>query len=138
VTEAAPPGQQAARDPLGRLGLALVAWPPLAIAIASAVGSVTGCAEFSATCTGAAPMLPWLGQVLLLGVLLLVPPLSRVLAMGTLAVIIALVPITAVLVAIGGGFDPRGGPVLANLLVVAWLVGVVYGIVSRTRPRALS
>jgi hypothetical protein len=83
-------------------------------------------------------MLPWLGQVLLLGLLLLVPPLSRTLAMGTLAVIIALVPITAVLVAFGGGFDPRGGPVLATLLAVAWLVGVVYGIVSRTRPRALS
>lgn len=131
-------GPSAARDPLGRLGLALVAWPPLAIAIASVVGSLTGCAEFSATCTGAAPMLPWLGQVLLLGVLLLAPPLSRALAMGTLAVIIALVPITAVLVAIGGGFDPRGGPVLADLLVVAWLVGVVFGIVSRTRPSALS
>jgi hypothetical protein len=133
-----PRGQSAARDPLGRLGLALVAWPPLAIAIASVVGSLTGCAGFSATCSGAAPMLPWLGQVLLLGVLLLAPPLSRALAMGTLAVIIALVPITAVLVAFGGGFDPRAGPVLANLLVVAWLVGVVFGIVSRTRPSALS
>jgi hypothetical protein len=138
VTEAGPLGRTVARDPLGRLGLALVAWPPLAIAIASVVGSLTGCAEFSATCSGAAPMLPWLGQVLLLGVLLLAPPLSRALAMGTLAVIIALVPITAVLVAFGGGFDPLGGPVLADLLVVAWLVGVVYGIVSRTRPSALS
>ena len=136
--EAARRGPSAARDPLGRLGLALVAWPPLAIAIATIVGSLTGCAEFSATCTGAAPMLPWLGQVLLLGVLLLAPPLSRALAMGTLGVLIALVPITAVLVAFGGGFDPRGGPVLADLLAAAWLVGVVFGIVSRTRPRALS
>src|SRR6185369_8584642 len=104
-------GKSTARDPLGRLGLALVAWPPLAIAIASVVGSLTGCAEFSATCTGAAPMLPWLGQVLLLGLLLLVPPMSRALSMGTLGVVIALIPITGILVAFGGGFDPRGGPV---------------------------
>ncbi|MEZ0240735.1 MAG: hypothetical protein ACAH65_08060, partial [Chloroflexota bacterium] len=98
----------------------------------------TGCAEFSATCAGAAPLLPWLGQVLLLGVLLLVPPLSRLLAMGTLAVLIALVPITGLLVAFGAGFDPRGGPVLAALLMAAWLVGVAYGIASRARPGALS
>jgi hypothetical protein len=130
--------QGAARVHLGRLGLALVAWPPLAIAIASLVGSLTGCAEFSASCTGAAPLLPWLGQVLLLGVLLLVPPLSRLLAMGTLAVLIALVPITSLLVAVGANFDPRGGPVLAILLVAAWLVGVAYGIASRARPGALS
>lgn len=113
-----------ADDPIRRLGLALVAWPPIGLAAAAAIGEATGCASYSAACSGSEPMLPWLAQAAILGLLLLLPPVARLLAGGAIAVLIALVPITAVLVAVGGGGAPQGGVVLAILLAVAWLVGV--------------
>jgi hypothetical protein len=118
------PRGRSSLEPLGRLMAALVAWPPLAIASATAIGDLTGCAGYAAACTGAAPLLPWLAQAAILGALLAAPPLARILAGGTLAVLVALVPITGVLVAMGAAYDPGGGPALAILLVLAWLAGV--------------
>jgi hypothetical protein len=128
-----------ADDPVRRLGLALVAWPPLGLAAAAAIGEVTGCARFAAECGGSEPMLPWLAQALILGLLLLLPPVARLLAGGSIAVLIALVPVKAFLVAIGGsGAEAaQAGLALAVFLGVAWLMGVVWA--ARTlwfRPRS--
>jgi len=123
-------------DPVRRLGLALIAWPPIGLAAAALIGDATGCTTFGAQCTGVAPMLPWLAQAVLLGLLLLLPPLSRLLAAGTAAVLACLVPVTAVLIALGGAATPQAGATLIALLGAAWIAGVAWSVTRRLRVLA--
>ena len=122
-----------ADDPTRRLGLALVAWPPIGLAAAAVIGDVTGCSQFAAECTGAEPLLPWLAQAAILGLLLLLPPVTRLLAGGAVAVLLALVPITAFLVAVGGTGAPQAAGTLAVLLGVAWLLGIGWSAATLRR-----
>jgi hypothetical protein len=69
-------------------------------------------------------MLPWLAQAAILGLLLLLPPLARLLAGGAVAVVLALVPITSFLLVIGAAGEPQAGFALGTLLGLAWLAGV--------------
>jgi hypothetical protein len=115
-----------ADDPIRRLGLVLVAWPPVGLAAAAVIGDLTGCTSFSAACGGSEPLLPWLAQAVILGLLLLLPPVARLLAGGAFGVLIALVPITAFLLAVGGTGAPQAAPVMAALLAVAWLAGITW------------
>lgn len=131
------PGTQAGRwlggpadDPIRRLGLALVAWPPIGLAAAAVIGDVTGCSLYAAECTGSEPLLPWLAQAAILGLLLLLPPVTRLLAAGAVAVLLALVPITAFLVAVGGTGASQAAATLAVLLGVAWLLGIGWAAVT--------
>jgi curved DNA-binding protein CbpA len=123
-------------DPIRRLGLALVAWPPVGLAAAAAIGDITGCTAYSAECGGSDTLLPWLAQAAILGLLLLLPPLARLFVGGTIAVLVALVPITALLIVIGAGGAPQAGFVLALLLAGAWLVGVAWARRGVTRSTA--
>jgi len=113
-------------DPIRRLGLALVAWPPIGLAAAAAIGDITGCTTFSAECAGSDTLLPWLAQAAILGLLLLLPPLARLFVGGTIGVIVALVPVTAVLVVVGGGGAPESAFALGALLAAAWIGGVAW------------
>ncbi|HUG29743.1 MAG TPA: J domain-containing protein [Candidatus Limnocylindria bacterium] len=124
-----------ADDPTRRLGLALVAWPPIGLAAAAVIGDVTGCSLYAAECTGSEPLLPWLAQAAILGLLLLLPPVARLLAGGAVAVLLALVPITAFLVAVGGTGAPQAVATLAVLLGVAWLLGIGWS-AATLRQRA--
>jgi len=126
-------------DPIRRLGLALVAWPPLGLAAAAAVGEITGCSIYSASCGGTEPLLPWLAQAGILGLLLLLPPIARLFAGGTMAVLIALVPVTGFLVVLGAAGAPQAGFALAFLLALVWLLGVGSTVViaRRRRPAGL-
>jgi DnaJ domain len=123
-------------DPIRRLGLALVAWPPIGLAAAAAIAEMTGCAAYSAECGGSDPLLPWLAQAAILGLLLLLPPLARLFVGGTIAVLLALVPITAFLLVIGAGGAPQAGFALATLLALAWLGGVGWTALGGRRRRA--
>jgi hypothetical protein len=126
----------ASDDPIRRLGIALVAWPPIGLAAAALIGDVTGCASFSAACGGTEPLLPWLAQAGILGLLLLLPPIARLLAGGAIGVLVALVPLTAFLVAVGGSGAPQAGFALSFLLGLAWLAGVGWA-VAQTRRRGM-
>jgi hypothetical protein len=126
-----------ADDPVRRLGLALVAWPPIGLAAAAAIGDITGCAAYSAACGGSEPLLPWLAQAAILGALLLLPPIARLLAGGAFGVLIALVPITAFLLAVGGTGAPQAAPVMAALLAAAWLAGIAWAARTLRRRDAL-
>ena len=46
-----------------RIGLALVGWPPIGVAIATIAGEVTGCGRFAATCVEVFGVGTWLAQV---------------------------------------------------------------------------
>jgi hypothetical protein len=118
-------------DPIRRLGLALVAWPPIGLAAAAAISEVTGCGSYSAACGGSDVLLPWLAQAAILGLLLLLPPLARLFVGGTIAVIMALVPVTAFLVVVGAGGAPQAAFALGLLLALAWLAGVAWTAVGR-------
>jgi hypothetical protein len=126
----------ASDDPVRRLGVALVAWPPIGLAAAALIGDVTGCAVYSAECGGAEPLLPWLAQAAILGLLLLLPPIARLLAGGAIGVLVAIVPLTALLVAVGGAGAPQAGFALSFLLGIAWLAGVAWAL-AQTRRRGL-
>jgi len=113
-------------DPIRRLGLALVAWPPIGLAAAAAIGDLTGCTSYSADCGGSDSLLPWLAQAAILGLLLLLPPLARLFVGGTIAVLIALVPVTAFLLVVGAGGTPESAFALGSLLAAAWIAGVAW------------
>ena len=123
-----------ADDPIRRLGLALVAWPPIGLAAAATIGDLTGCTTYSADCAGSDTLLPWLAQAAILGLLLLLPPLARLFVGGTIGVLLALVPVTAVLLVVGGGGAPQPAFVLSILLAVAWLIGVAWAARGGSRP----
>jgi hypothetical protein len=126
------------RDPVRRFGYALVAWAPLGLASAAVIGQATGCATYSAGCTGAVPLLPWLAQAFILGLLLLVPRLARILAVGAAGVVVAMVPLTGLMLAFGGSGDPQAPAILQTLVTIAWVIGVVVGVVGMTRARRLA
>jgi hypothetical protein len=124
-----------ADDPLRRLGPALIAWPPLGLAAAVAIDEVTGCAAYAASCGPAEPMLPWLAQAVILGFMLLLPPVTRLLVGGSIGVLLALVPVTAFLVAVGGAGAPQAAGVMAVLLAAAWVAGVGWSAAATARRR---
>jgi curved DNA-binding protein CbpA len=123
-------------DPVRRLGFVLLAWAPLGVAAAAIIGQMTGCASYSASCGATEPLLPWLAQAIILGVLLLVPALSRILATGTIALVLALVPIAGVFVGFGGAGQTEGSVLLVVLLTAAWVAGVAVAVRSAWRSRA--
>jgi len=125
-------------DPVRRFGYALVAWAPVGLAAAALIGDATGCATYGAACTGVAPMMPWLAQAAILGLLLLLPRVARILATGTAAVLLALVPLTGLLLAFGGSGEPTAPAVLQILLAIVWIGGVGLGLYAASRVRHIA
>jgi hypothetical protein len=130
-----------ADDPIRRLGFALVAWPPIGLATAALIAAATGCSSASGACGGVEPLLPLLAQAGILGALLLLAPVTRILAGGAFAMLVAFVPLTLLLVVIGGTSALQAGVAPTILLVIAWLVGVGWAAIRagggrRTSTRA--
>lgn len=115
-------------DPLRRVGLVLLAWAPVGIASTAVIGQVTGCASYSAACDGTDPFLPWVAQAIIVGLLLIAPPLARAFAAGSLGLIVGLVPATGLVIALGGGGSSAAPPVLAAVLAIAWILGTAWGV----------
>lgn len=121
-----------------RLLRAVVAWPPLGIAAAAVIGEATGCAAFEATCTAPADLYPWFAQVAIFFVLLALPAVARILAGGTVAVVLLAFPVAAALSASGATYDRTYGPAaLIAVLAVVWVVGVAAVLLRRAVTRAL-
>jgi curved DNA-binding protein CbpA len=120
----------------GRVALALLAWPPIGLALATAAGELTGCSRFAAGCVELFGVGTWLGQLVILAVLLALPALAAVAAVGTLAVLAASVPAAVFLSATGGSREPEAAAaILAVVLGIAWLVGAAFAVVRRVRLR---
>jgi hypothetical protein len=118
----------------GRVALALVGWPPIGLALALAIGEVSGCGRFAATCVETFSIGGWLGQLAVIAVLLLVPALAGIAAAGSIAVLAASVPAAVVLSAAGGSRRPdAAGGLLLVLLAVAWLAGAGFAVARRSR-----
>ncbi|HEU4920100.1 MAG TPA: DnaJ domain-containing protein [Candidatus Limnocylindrales bacterium] len=120
----------------GRVALALLAWPPIGLAVATAAGEMTGCSRFAAGCVELFGVGTWLGQLVILSVLLALPALAAVAAVGTLAALAASVPTAVFLSATGGSRQPdAAAAILAAVLGIAWLVGAALAVVRRVRLR---
>jgi len=123
-----PPG------PRARIALALLGWPPIGAGLALAIGEVSGCGRFSAACVETFALGPWIAQVAVLALLVAVPVLAGIAAVGSLSLLAAAVPAAVLLSAAGGSRDPAtASGALAVVLAVAWTVGVVFATVRRAR-----
>ncbi len=115
-----------------RLVQAVVAWLPIAFGLGWLAGEQTGCGRAAASCDGVDPLLGPVLALLALGVLLLVPRLAAIAAAGAIAAIVVAIPAAAVLSTGGDASPPDGRSIaLGVILVAAWVVGLVLGIVRR-------
>lgn len=115
-----------------RVGLALVGWPPIGVAIATIAGEVTGCGRFAATCVEPFGVGTWLAQLGVIVVLLVLPSLAALSAVGTLAALAASIPTAVVLSASGGSREPAASAaILGAILAVAYAAGVAFAVVRR-------
>jgi hypothetical protein len=115
-----------------RIGLALVGWPPIGVAIATIAGEVTGCGRFAATCVEMFGVGTWLAQVAVFLILLALPSLAAVSAVGTLAALAASIPTAVILSASGGSREPAASAsILGGVLAVAYMLGFGFALVRR-------
>jgi Meckel syndrome type 1 protein len=129
-----------ASTPTGRLVMALLGWPPIAVAIAAAIGEETGCGRFAASCGELSSPGTWIVEAAILLLLLALPAVARWSAHGTIATVVVGAPAALVLSAGGGSRQPEASSAaLAVLLAVAYAVGVSYAlVVPRLRARTIS
>jgi Meckel syndrome type 1 protein len=120
----------------GRVAVALVGWPPIGIALSTIAGEVTGCSRFAAGCVDLFGVGTWLAQFAIIAILLALPMVATVSAVGTLAALAASVPTAVFLSATGGSREPvASAAALGFVLAVAYVVGVVFGIARRRGHR---
>jgi len=118
----------------GRIGLALVGWPAIGFAISAIGGEVTGCGRFAAGCVEPFGIGTWIAQLAIITILIALPRLAFVSAVGTLAALAASVPTAVALSATGGSREPAAsGAILAGVLAIAYLAGAALAIVRRGR-----
>jgi curved DNA-binding protein CbpA len=121
--------------PAGRLGLALLGWPPLGVAAATAVGESTGCGRFAASCAEVFSPGTWIVQIAIVLLLLALPRLAGWSAVGTLVALAAAIPTAIALSAGGGSRQPEASAgVLMAVLGLAYVAGVVWAIAHRWWP----
>ena len=120
-----------------RIAVALLGWPPIGLTLAWLLGEASGCSRFAAVCTGPTEALTlgtWLGQIVIVSLLLLVPRLAAIASVGTLGALVAAIPGTILLSASGGARQPEvSAIVLAAFLVLGWIGGVAFAIAGRSR-----
>jgi hypothetical protein len=118
--------------PGGRVGLALVGWPAIGLALTTIAGEVTGCGRFAAGCVDLFGVGTWIAQLVIITILLALPTLAWLSAVGTITALAASVPTAVVLSATGGSREPAASAAaLGFVLAVAYVAGIVATIVRR-------
>jgi curved DNA-binding protein CbpA len=131
---AANPGLPRLRAPttsVGRLAIALLGWPPLGLAAATAIGESSGCGRFAASCGELSSPGTWIVQAAILILLLALPRVAAWSAHGALAALVVGAPAAVVLSAGGGARQPEtSASVLTLVVVAAYIFGVVYALAA--------
>jgi hypothetical protein len=118
----------------GRLGRAFLGWLPIAFGVSWLVGEITGCGRFAATCTGLADPIVLALQVGALLLLLALPVVASIAAMGAITLLVAAVAAAFALSATGEAADSESRRVaLGAVLLVSWLAGVGVAVARRAR-----
>ncbi len=105
----------------GRIGLGVLGWVPLGVAVAAASDAVD-------------PLRAgiWIVHLLLFSVLVGVPRLGAIAALGSASFLLVGLVATPILLVVGGTRTPEGtAGALAVALGLAWLGGVVFGLSGR-------
>ena len=119
---------------VGRIARAIVGWAPIALGIGWVGGEISGCGRFAAGCDDTVVMGAWLAQIAVLVTLLVVGRLARIASVATLTTLAAAIPAALLLSATGSPDDTAAGRfALSGLLVIAWVVGLVFGAVRELR-----
>ena len=128
------PGLPRLRAPttsVGRLAIALLGWPPLGLAAATAIGESSGCGRFAASCGELSSPGTWIVQAAILVLLLALPRVAAWSAHGALAALVVGAPAAVVLSAGGGARQPEtSASVLTIVVVGAYVLGVVYALAA--------
>nr|MBA2299912.1 hypothetical protein [Chloroflexota bacterium] len=120
----------------GRVVRGLVGWAPIALGIGWLGGEISGCGRFAAGCDDTVATTAWIAQIAILVLLLAVGRLARIASVATLTTLTAAVPAALLLSATGSPDDAAAGRLaLSGLLVIAWVVGFVFGVVREVRGR---
>ena len=116
-----------------RVLAALIAWPPIGYIASLAAGEATGCIRYAASCTPEIATATWLVQPVVILLLLLVPVVARLAAVGSIGLLIAAVPAAAALSASGGNRGPSNSAValFLGILVMSYVVAVIGGASGR-------
>ena len=118
-----------------RLAIALIAWPPVGYGVGTLLATVTGCAQFSASCPEPLPLLSLAVQPLVVAALFALPPAAAVGAFATIVSFAVAVPVATVL-SVGPGSSGKVGAILLGVAVTAaYFVAMVAGAIAIWRPR---
>ncbi|HEV8544667.1 MAG TPA: DnaJ domain-containing protein [Candidatus Limnocylindrales bacterium] len=116
----------------GRVGLALVGWPAIGLALTTIAGEITGCGRFAAGCVDLFGVGTWIAQLVIITILLALPTVAWLSAVGTITALAASVPTAVVLSATGGSREPAASAAaLGFVLTVAYISGIIVAIVRR-------
>ena len=117
-----------------RVARAVIGWLPIAFGIGWAIGEITGCGRFAASCDGATGPFVLLLQGLLLAILILVPPLASIAAVAAMSLLGVAVVASLVLSATGEAASSAARQLtLGSLLIVGWLTGFAIALARRVR-----
>ena len=117
-----------------RAAMALLGWPPLGFAFAAFISEASGCGRFAASCVDTFDFGTWVGQLAIIGLLLALPRLASISAVGTLVMLAAAGPAAVFLSVTGGAREQEAAAaLLAVLLVMAYLAGVVIAVARAAR-----
>lgn len=118
----------------GRFVRALIGWLPIALGLGWAVGELTGCGRFAATCNGAGEPVLLVLQVAVFALLLMLPVAASVAASAAVVLFVAAVIGSLILSATGGAadFDSRQAA-LGLVLAIGWLIGLAFAFGRRVR-----
>jgi hypothetical protein len=123
---------------MARVGLALLGWPAIGLAVTTASGEITGCGRFAASCVDPFGVGTWLAQLVIIAILLILPSVAALSAVGSLAALAAAVPTAVILSASGGSHEPAASAtILGVVLVLAYTAGVLVALVRRRRSAPL-
>jgi curved DNA-binding protein CbpA len=125
-------GRRAAAMLPGRIGWAVLGWIPLGVGLAALSDTLPACSGVATICSDPLTGGIWLVDLLLLGLLIAIPRLSWVAAVGSLAFFGAGLLATPVLLVLGGARTTAGTAVaLTVVLIVAWLGGAILAAIGR-------
>ena len=117
-----------------RAAIALLGWPPLGFAFATFISEASGCGRFAASCVDEFDLGTWVGQLAIIGLLLAVPRLASISAIGTLVMLAVAGPAAVLLSATGGARQREAAAAFLTIFLVgAYLVGVIIAVVRAAR-----
>ena len=131
--EAAPSAVRRASLTLpGRLGLAVLGWIPLGVALSIVSDAMPACSGVVSVCSDPLKAGSWPIHLLLIALLVAVPRLGAIAAYAAASFLIVGLAATPILLALGGAPDAgRDRTALGIVLIAAWVGGVALALSGR-------